>query len=174
MSEVARTYPKHPEPKKSLLQGKELVSVMSKQSESTKQPEPANPLDPFESLNKMRDANLKSWYSMRDAGLESWSKVMIDLVNSEAYSKATGQWLDTYLTVSQPFQDGFEKNMTQALSKLNMPIRSEVTSIAQRLTHIELRLDDLDTRFDDIQQALQALTASIHAANPSRKVKENR
>ena len=95
MSEVARTYLKQPEQKKSLLQGKELVSVMSKQSESTKQPEPANPLDPFDSLNKMRDANLKSWYSMRDAGLESWSKVMIDLVNSEAYSQATGQWMDT-------------------------------------------------------------------------------
>lgn len=139
----------------------------------SKQPEPANPLDPFDSVNMMRDASLKTLYSMRDSGLETWSKLMIDLVNSEAYSQATSQWLNTYLTVSQPFQDVLEKTMTQVLSKLNMPSRSEVTSIAQRLTHIELRLDDLDARFDEIQHALQALTASLQAAKPSTKVKEN-
>lgn len=140
----------------------------------SKEPELANSLDPFDSLNTIRDASLKSWYSMRDSGLESWSKMMIDFVNSEAYSQASGQWLDTYLTVSQPFQDVLEKNMTQVLSKLNMPIRSDVTSMAQRLTNIELRLDDLDAKLDDIQHALQALTASLHATNSSRKVKENR
>ena len=147
---------------------------MSKEPKMNKQPEPANPLDPFDTLNIMRDASLKTWSSMRDDGLESWSKVMFDVVNSDAYSQATGQWLDTYLTVSQPFQDALEKTMTQVLSKLNMPIRSDVTSMAQRLTNIELRLDDLDVRFDDIQHALQALTASLHAANPSTEVKESR
>ena len=167
MSKVARTYPKQPDEKEWLLQRKELLSLMSKQ------PEPANPLDPFDSLNNMRDASLKTWYSMRDAGLESWSKMMIELVNSEAYSQVTSQWLDTYLTVSQPFQDVLEKTMIQVLSKLNLPIRSEVTSMAQRLTHIELRLDDLDAKLDDIQHTLQALPASLHTASPSRKVKEN-
>jgi hypothetical protein len=28
---------------------------------------------------------------MRDGNLEAWSKLMIDLVNSEAYSQATSQ-----------------------------------------------------------------------------------
>jgi hypothetical protein len=147
---------------------------MSKEPKMSKEPEPADPLDPFDTLNMMRNASLKTWYSMRDAGLESWSKIMIDLVNSEAYSQASAQWLDTYLTVSQPFQDVLEKTMTQVLTKLNMPIRSDVTSMAQRLTNIELRLDDLDARFDDIQHALQALTASLQAANPATKAKENR
>ena len=67
------------------------------------QPETTNPLDPFGTLNTMRDASLKSWNTMRNAGLDTWSRLMIDLVNSEAYSQATGQWLDSYLTLSQPF-----------------------------------------------------------------------
>ena len=80
------------------LKEKEPSSTMSEQLETT------NPLDPFDTLNTMRDASLKTWQTMRDASLESWSRMMIDLVNSEAYSQATSQWLDTYLTVSQPFQ----------------------------------------------------------------------
>ena len=154
------------------LEGKELSSTMNKQQETSKQPETTNPLDPFDIFNSMRDASLQTLYSMRDASLETWSKMMINLVNSEAYSQATGQWLDSYLTLSQPFQRVIETNMTQVLTRLNMPVRTEVTSLAERLTNVEMRLDDLDARLDDIQRAIQALAASIHAADTSAEAKE--
>ena len=127
------------------------------------QPEVPNLLDPF-----------GTWKTMRDASLDIWSKLMIDLVNSQAYSQATGQWLDSYLTLSQPFQRVIETTMTQVLGGLNMPLRTEVTSVAERLTNVEMRLDDLDAKLDDIQRALQALSASNHAARPSAKAKEAR
>jgi len=129
----------------------------------------ANPLEPFDTLNTMRDATLKTWLTMRDASLETWSKVMIDLVNSEAYSQATGQWLDAYLTVSQPFQRVIETTMTQTLTRLNMPVRSDVTTLAERLTNVEMRLDDLDAKLDDISRAIRALAASHHATDTSAK-----
>ncbi len=138
----------------------------------SKQPETINPLDPFDTLNIMRDASLKTLYMMRDASLESWSKMMIDLVNSEAYSQATSQWLDSYLTLSQPFQRVIEKTMTQVLSRLNMPIRTDVISLVVRLTNIEMRLDDLDTKFDDILRAVEILAASNHAAGTAAEAKE--
>ena len=94
----------------------------------------------------MRDAGLKSWTAMRDANLEALSKMLIDLVNSEAYSQATSQWLDAYLTISQPFQRVIETTMTQALTRLNMPVRTDVISLAERLTNVEMRLDDLDAK----------------------------
>jgi hypothetical protein len=137
-----------------------------------KQPETPNPLDPFDTWTAMRDASLKSWTAMRDANLEALSKMLIDLVNSEAYSQATGQWLDTYLTLSQPFQRVLETTMTQVLTRLNMPVRTEMTSLAERLTNVEMRLDDLDAKLDDIQHAIQALAASNRAADTSAKAKE--
>ena len=145
------------------LEEKEPSSTMSEQLETTK------PLDPFDTLNMMRDAGLKSWQTLRDASLETWSKMMIDLVNSEAYSQATSQWLDTYLTVSQPFQRMLDTTMTQVLTRLNMPMRSDVTSLAELLTNVEMRLDDLDARLDDIYRAIQALAALHDAADPSAK-----
>jgi hypothetical protein len=127
----------------------------------SKEPEPTNPLDPFGTLSAMRDANL-----------QIWSKMMIDLVNSEAYSQATSQWLDSYLTLSQPFQRAIETTMTQVLTRLNMPVRTDVTSLAERLTNIEMRLDDLDARLDDIQRAVQALAVSNRVVGTSAGAKE--
>jgi hypothetical protein len=137
----------------------------------SKQPEMSNPLDPLGTLETMRDASLETLHTMRDASLETWSKMMIDLVNSDAYSKATSQWLDTYLTVSQPLRRVLETTMTQVLTGLNMPMRSDVTGLAERLTNIEIRLDDLDAKLDTIQHAIQVLSASKHAAGTSTKAK---
>ena len=138
----------------------------------SEQQETPNPLDPFDTWTAMRDAGLKSWTAMRDANLEALSKMLIDLVNSEAYSQATSQWLDTYLTLSQPFQRVIETTMTQALTRLNMPVRTEVISLAERLTNVEMRLDDLDAKLDDILRAIKALAASNRAADTPAEAKE--
>jgi hypothetical protein len=94
--------------------------------------------------------------SMRDTNLESWSKMMIQLVNTDAYSQATAKLLDTWLTTSAPFRKILESVMTQVLTNLNMPTRADVTGIAQRLTNIELRLDDLEARLEGERAARKA------------------
>jgi len=128
----------------------------------SKQPDITNPLDP-----------LGTWRAARDASLESWSRMMIDLVNSEAYSQATSQWLDTYLTLSQPFQRAIETTMTRVLTGLNMPTRTDVTNLAGRLTNVEVRLDDLDAKLDDVERAVQPLTASKQAADTNVEARLN-
>lgn len=147
---------------------------MNQQPEQSAQLETSNSLDPFEIWNTMRDASLKTWQMTRDISLETLSRLMIDLVNSEAYSQATGQWLDTYLTLSQPFQHMVDTTMAQVLTRLNMPMRSDVTSLAQRLTNVEICLDDLDARLDDVQCAIRALAASNRAGDTSTEAKEVR
>ncbi len=106
-----------------------------------------NPLDPFGTMR-----------AMRDTALEAWSKVMIDMVNSDAYAQASAKWLDTYLTASKPFQQMIETTTTQVLTEFNMPTRTDIISLAERLTNIEMRLDDIDVRFDEIQSSLQKLS----------------
>jgi seryl-tRNA synthetase len=132
------------------------------------EPENTTSPDPFEALNAVRDSSLKTWNTMRDASLESWSKLMIELVNSDAYSRTTAQGLDSYLTLSQPFQQLIDMTTTQVLTKLNMPQRADVTQIAERLTNIEIRLDDLDAKLDEIQHAITALAAPKHATSTAK------
>ena len=97
-----------------------------------------NPFDPTGMLK-----------NMRNTGMDAWSKMMIDLVNTEAYAKATGAMLDAYLTTSAPFRKVVEATMTRVLTSLNMPTRGDVTGLAERLTNIETRLDDLEARLEE-------------------------
>ena len=98
----------------------------------------ANPLDPTDMFR-----------SMRDAGRDSWSKIMIQMVNNHAYAQASGAMLDAWLTSSAPVRKAIESAMTQGLAQLNMPTRTDITSLAERLTHIEMRLDDLEAKLDE-------------------------
>jgi hypothetical protein len=92
--------------------------------------------------------------TMRDSGMDAWSKAMIQLVNTDAYAKATGVMLDAWLTTSAPFRKVMESATTQALINLNMPTRADVTRLAERLTEIERKLDDLDA--DRLRRKSQA------------------
>jgi hypothetical protein len=103
--------------------------------------------------------------SMRDASLEGWSKMMIQLVNTDAYAQASGAMMDAWLTTSTPFRKAIETTMTQVLTQLNMPMRSDITSLAERLTNIELRLDDMEAKLDDMQRAARK-TASAKPKEP--------
>lgn len=146
---------------------------MSKDSESTNQP------DPFEAMTSLWETNLKNWKLMRDTSLDNWSKTMIETVHSDEYSRTTGQWLDTYLTLSQPFRRLIDLMMTQVLTGLNMPLRTDVTSLAERLTNIETRLDDQDAKLDDILSALKVISSPKPATpktinNNSTKAKGTR
>jgi len=134
---------------------------MNEESEST------NPLDPFGAMNTMWEANLKNWKSMRDTSLENWSKIMIDMVNSDEYSQASGQWLDTYLSMSQPMKRIIDMTMTQVLTALNMPMRTDVINLAERLTNIEMRMDDQDAKLDDILRNMQTISASNQTSDVS-------
>ena len=86
--------------------------------------------------------------SLRDSNMDSWSKMMIQLVNSDAYAQATATMLETWLSSSSVFRKLIEATVTQVLTSLNMPTRSDITSLAERLTNIEKRLDDLDAKLE--------------------------
>jgi len=119
-----------------------------------------NPFDPTGMLKTMRDSNM-----------ESWSKMMIQLVNTDAYSQATGKILDTWLSSSAPFRKMIETIMTQVLTNLNMPNRGDVVGLAERLVNIEMRLDDMEARLEEIKKstpkAARPKSQAGHAENQS-------
>jgi len=97
--------------------------------------------NPFDPTGMFKD--------MRNASMDAWSKMMIQLVNTDAYAQATGTMLDAWMTTSVPFRKALETVMTQVLAGLNMPARADVISLAERLTNIEMRLDDLEAKLDE-------------------------
>lgn len=97
-----------------------------------------NPFDPTGMFKNMRDSNM-----------DAWAKMMVELVNTEAYAESTAAMLDAWLTSSGPFRKVMENSMAQSIAQLNLPTRDDVTRLAERLTNIEMRLDDLDAKLDE-------------------------
>ena len=105
-------------------------------------PETYNPFDPTGMFKALRDQNM-----------DAWSKMMIQLVNTEAYAQATAVMLDAWLSGSGPFRKAVQASMAQALTSVNMPTRDDVTRLAERLTNIEVRLDNLEAKLDEGRRA---------------------
>lgn len=97
---------------------------------------------------------MSAFREMRDRYLDAWAKAMVETVNTDSYAKATGVMLDTYLTASSPFREALENAMLRGLQQLNMPSRSDFSSLAERATLIEMKLDDLDARLERIEKLL--------------------
>jgi hypothetical protein len=100
--------------------------------------DPFNPFDPTGMFKEMRSANM-----------DAWSKMMIQLVNSDAFAQANGTMLDSWFTSSAPFRKAIETAMAHVLTNFNMPTRSDLISLAERLTNIEMRLDDIEAKLDE-------------------------
>ena len=85
-----------------------------------------------------------AWRDMRDRTVQSWSTMMANAVNMPGYAEAMGTMLGANAAMGEPFEKAMESSMTRALHRMNMPTRSDITKVLERLTHIEKRLDDLD------------------------------
>ncbi|MAT72432.1 MAG: hypothetical protein CMJ58_23250 [Planctomycetaceae bacterium] len=104
--------------------------------------------DPFDPTGMIK--------TMRDKGMEAWAKAMTEAVNTDAYSEATGQMLDTWLKTSGPFREMMQKLVAQSMAEANLPSREDITRLAERFTNLEMRLDDLDAKFDECLTLLRA------------------
>lgn len=108
-----------------------------KENDMADKQEAFNPFDPAGIFKEMRDTNM-----------DGWAKMMVQIVNTDAYSEATGRMLDAWLSSSAPFRKAMDKSMSMALTNLHLPSTEDFTRLNERLTNIEMRLDDLDAKLD--------------------------
>lgn len=99
--------------------------------------------------------------SVRDANIEAWSKIMRQWTSSDAYSQATSGMLEAYMASAAPVRKLVEQTMTQVLAAYNIPLRSDVTRLAERLTSIELRLDDIEAQLGTLQRGADVPTGDL-------------
>jgi tetrahydromethanopterin S-methyltransferase subunit G len=97
---------------------------------------------------------METFRELRDAYLDLWSKSMIEAVNTEGYAQASGAMLDSYLTLSAPYRETFEKSIVQSLQQLGLTTSADFSGLAGRLTNIEMRLDDMEAKLDHIEKII--------------------
>jgi tetrahydromethanopterin S-methyltransferase subunit G len=107
-----------------------------------------------EAGNSSQSDPMEPFREMRDAYLDIWSKSMVEAVNTEGYAQASGAMLDSYLTLTAPYRETFEKSTLQTLQQLGLPTSADFAGLAGRLTNIEMRLDDMEAKLDRMEKLI--------------------
>lgn len=104
---------------------------------------------------------------------KAWSQALTDVMGDERFSKGMGRYMQEALHTHRMFSEG----MSQYLANLNLPSRSDVLDIGDRLGQIEdtLALIQVELREQRIQLArASASTPSLETANSPAPVRPAR
>lgn len=109
------------------------------QGASTK---PGAGFDPF--------AAWKSFYQLNE---EAWTQMLEQMMGTQAFAKAMGQWLDNNLKA----QEVARKNVEASLNAMNVPTKAEITRLAELIVAVDAKLDDLTFAVEQIVDEVRAL-----------------
>src|SRR5262249_52443396 len=114
-----------------------------------------NPFDPTGMFKTMRDSNM-----------DAWSKMMIQLVNTEAYAQATAALLDAW-PAGPPSQRVADTPRPAALTTPTRPPRAAAPRLAERLTNSEMGRDARDPRREGGRRAPRGAAGPTTSPRPA-------
>ncbi len=82
------------------------------------------------------------WREWAAQAEEQWNRYFNQVMGSETFAAAMGRSLEAMLALQQRLAQQFEA----VLKALNLPTRSDLAALGERLAHIERRLDELAAR----------------------------
>ena len=100
--------------------------------------------------------------------LESMARSFAEAMGSEAFSSMLGKSLEQSLTLQQRYSTEMKPHLEDALEAFNIPSRSQMDRLFERVIGLEERLDDLE---DNTRKILNNLvnTKRESTARPKRK-----
>jgi hypothetical protein len=125
----------------------------------------------------MSDEKLDPMTLWRDWFVKSekaWSQALTDVMGDEKFSKGMGRYMQEALHTHRMFSEG----MSQYLANLNLPSRSDVLDLSDRLGQIEdaLAAIHVELREQRIQFARTATSSSeaVNGDSPTRPARTKR
>ena len=85
-----------------------------------------------------------AWREWLSNSERQWNEFMNDAMATEEFSRSMGQFMDVYLNMQKSMSEGMGRYFTA----LNVPSRSDVLSLGERLTVIERQLASISMRLD--------------------------
>jgi polyhydroxyalkanoic acid synthase PhaR subunit len=115
---------------------------------------PAQAPDPF--------AIWRDWLSTSE---RQWNEFLNQVMATDEFGQALGSMMDAYLNSQRNFSEAFGRYF----SALNMPTRTDVLTLGNRLTEIEERLASIESLLRDLAPvAAEPAPAPAPVARPPR------
>jgi len=110
---------------------------------------------------------------------ENWEKLMGDQLEKLVHNEKFISEMSKSLAATMTGKAFYSKALDEQMAAMNLPSRTEIVKILQKLTDIEERVIDLTERFEDYVDAQQKKPAT-HAAqqdtrpNPNASAREGK
>lgn len=85
-----------------------------------------------------------AWREWLGASERQWNTFLNDAMATEEFSRSMGQFMDVYLNMQKSVSEG----MSRYFAALNVPSRSDVLGLGERLSAIERQLAAISLRLD--------------------------
>ena len=96
----------------------------------------------------------RNWLSETE---RQWNSFFNDVMGTDSFGRFLGGYMDIYST----FQRLVAQNMERSLSTLNVPSRSDIVDLSERLSNVEERLGA-------IRESINALAVAVgHPSQPA-------
>ncbi len=95
---------------------------------------------------------------------ENWEKLMGDHLEKIVHNEKFISEMSKSIAATMTGKAHYSKALDEQMAAMNLPSRTEIIKIMQKLTDIEERLIDLGERFEDYTDAQQAKPAPSTAA----------
>lgn len=100
----------------------------------------------------------REWYQKSE---KQWSDALSGLLGSEKFAQATGKYAQEAMHLHRMFNE----TMAQYLSAINVPSRSDLTELGERLGQVEDALAGLQV---EVRHLRRSLTDSTPTSEPPR------
>ena len=92
-----------------------------------------------------------------------WNAVLNDAMATEEFSRSMGQFMDVYLNMQKSMNEG----MSRYFAALNVPSRSDVLNLGERLSTIERQLAAISMRLEAMGASEAATTSRAAGQAPT-------
>jgi len=110
---------------------------------------------------------LTHWKVLMETAVEAWAKVIGDAMATEGFAALLGKSLDEYIRLAGPARKTLAAANEEFLRTMNLPSRTQMTSLASQVAAMEARLEAIEEQVETIADRV----AQAPPAQPSRPVR---
>lgn len=96
---------------------------------------------------------LGPWRQMAEQAEQQWNQVFNQAMGTEAFAGMMGRYMEGYLA----FQQSLARNVERYMQSLNLPTRTDITAIGERLASMEAQLSALAAEQRRLLKKVEAL-----------------
>jgi polyhydroxyalkanoate synthesis regulator phasin len=96
---------------------------------------------------------LGPWRQMAEQAEQQWNQFFNQAMGTEAFASMMGRYMEGYLA----FQQSLARNVERYMQSLNLPTRTDITAIGERLASMEAQLSALAAEQRRLLKKVEAL-----------------